>query len=109
MSTAPIDSVVPAETREDFERAAQDLLAGEGLLAQVRLLPWTAPSGRTCVRCHVYAGNTGLFHGTPEWVWWSPVVETPGELRAALQEALRHRGLAERRLRPRPVPVLFPL
>ena len=32
---------------------------------------------------------TGLFHGSPTWVWWSPVVETPEGLRAALEAASR--------------------
>lgn len=108
MSTAPYE-YGRTEALRAFHEVADDLLAREGLDAQVRFLPWIGPSGRTSVRCHVYAGSTGLFHGTPDWVWWSPVLETPEDLRVALEGALRTRPIVERRRNARPLPVLFPL
>ena len=48
-----------------------------------------AAGGRPRLRCHVYAGETGLFHAPPTWVWWSPVLESPEEFRTALRAALR--------------------
>ena len=78
---------------DPFAEVAQKLLERAGLDdAHVRFLHG-ARARRTGLTCHVYAGSTALRHAEPKWSWSSPEVQTPEQLQAALESALRMRRL----------------
>jgi hypothetical protein len=92
---------------DPFAEVAQTLLQRAGLDdAHVRFLHGPRPR-RGGVTCHVYAGSTALRHAEPQWSWSSPEVQTPEQLRAALESALRMRRLERpsSRLPPTPGPL----
>ena len=74
-----------------FESVFEELLSGEDLgLVRIRFIPSRSGDPRRYV-CQVYAGPTGIFAGTPRWVWWSPFFTNADELRNQLANALRLR------------------
>jgi hypothetical protein len=83
---------------DSFVEVADRLLQREGLDdARVRFLRDWRPR-RTGYTIHVYAGSTDLRAAEPHWAWASPHVETPEQLRDALESALRMRRLERRRV-----------
>lgn len=79
---------------DPFAAVAERLLAHAGLEdAHVRFLHGTRARRTSGLTCHVYAGSTALRHADPAWSWASPEVQTPEQLQAALESALRMRGL----------------
>jgi hypothetical protein len=81
-----------ASSSRRFESVVEELLRDQDLgQVRVRFIPSrTSDPGRYV--CQVYAGPTGIFAGTPRWVWWSPFFTSAEELRRQLQNALRLRG-----------------
>jgi len=74
----------------EFEAAIADVLRDEDLgTVRVRFLPHSREGDDGRYLCQVYAGSTGVFVGTPAWVWWSGPFRTADELRADVQRALR--------------------
>jgi hypothetical protein len=81
----------PARGRRfrQFEAVIEELLGNEDLgPVRVRFIPGSRRDDDGRFLCQVYAGPTGVFVGTPEWVWWSPPFTTSEELRGALVQAL---------------------
>ncbi len=102
MATLEFHYPIGAATRvpaRRFESVVQDLLGDEDLgLVRVRFIPPRRGDEDRYV-CQVYAGPTGIFTGTPRWVWWSPFFSEPEELRNQLSTALRLRHDDRRPLR----------
>jgi hypothetical protein len=85
----------PAETMRAFENVALDLLADSPEPCEVQFGTWPAEDGRLQLVCRVETPPATPFGAELQWRWWSPLLERPEDLRAALSVAVqsRHRRL----------------
>ena len=81
----------PAETMRAFENVALDLLADSPEPCEVQFSSWPAEDGRLLLVCRVETPPAIPFGAELQWRWWSPLLERPEELRAALSVAVRSR------------------
>ena len=82
---------VSAETARAFENVALELLADAPEPCEVQFATWPSEDGRVQLVCRVETPPAAPFGGELQWRWWSPLLDRPEELRAALSVAMRAR------------------
>jgi hypothetical protein len=82
---------VPAETARAFESVALELLADSPEPCEVQFGTWPSEDGKTQFVCRVETPPAAPFGGEIQWRWWSPLLDRPDDLRAALSAAVRAR------------------
>jgi hypothetical protein len=81
----------PAETARAFENVALELLADSPEACEVEFGTWPSEDGRVQLVCGVETPPAAPFGGELQWRWWSPLLDRPDDLRAALSVAVRAR------------------
>jgi hypothetical protein len=81
----------PAETARAFEDVALELLADSPEDCEVQFGTWPSEDGRVLLVCRVETPPAAAFGGELQWRWWSPLLDRPDDLRAALSVAVRTR------------------
>jgi len=81
----------PAETARAFENVVLEVLADSPEPCDVQFGTWTAGDGRLQLVCRVETLPATPFGAELQWRWWSPLLDRPEELRAALSVAVRAR------------------
>jgi hypothetical protein len=79
------------ETARAFENVALELLADSPEPCDVQFGTWTSEDGRLQIVCRVETAPATAFGGALQWRWWSPLLDRPEELRAALSIAVQVR------------------
>jgi len=80
-----------AETARAFENVALELLADSPEPCEVEFGTWPSEDGRVQLVCRVETPPAAPFGGELQWRWWSPLLDRPDDLRAALSAAVRAR------------------
>jgi hypothetical protein len=81
----------PAETARAFESVALELLADSPEPCDVQFGTWPSEDGRLQIVCRVETAPVTPFGGAVQWRWWSPLLDRPEQLRAALSFAIQAR------------------
>ena len=81
----------PRETARAFENVALELLADSPEPYDVQFGTWPAEDGRLQIVCRVETAPATPFGGALQWRWWSPLLDRPEQLRAALSIAVQVR------------------
>lgn len=82
---------VPAETARAFENVALELLVDAPEPCEVQFGTWSSEGGGVQLVCRVETAPATPFGGELQWRWWSPLLDRPEQLRAALSVAMRAR------------------
>jgi len=82
----------PAETVRTFENVALELLADSPEPCEVEFGTWPSEDGGVQLVCRVETPPAAPFGGELQWRWWSPLLDRPDDLRAALSVAVRARS-----------------
>jgi hypothetical protein len=81
----------PGETARALEGVVQEVLAGAPEPLYVQFGTWVEEDGGTRFVCRVETPPATPFGATLQWRWWSPLFETPEQLREALTAAVQAR------------------
>lgn len=81
----------PSETARAFEDVALELLAESPEPCEVQFGTWPSEDGRLQLVCRVETLPATPFGAELQWRWWSPLLDRPEELRAALSVAVQAR------------------
>jgi hypothetical protein len=81
----------PSDTARAFENVALELLADSPEPCDVKFGTWTAGDGTLQLVCRVETLPATPFGAELQWRWWSPLLDRPEELRAALSVAVEAR------------------
>jgi hypothetical protein len=81
----------PAETAREFENVALELLADSPEACEVQFGTWPTEDGRLQLVCRVETAPATPFGPELQWRWWSPLLDRPEDLRAALSVAVQVR------------------
>jgi hypothetical protein len=79
------------DTARAFENVAYELLAESPEPCEVQFGTWPCEDGRVQVVCRVETAPATPFGEENQWRWWSPLLDRPEELRAALSAAVQAR------------------
>jgi hypothetical protein len=82
---------VPEGRARAFEDVALELLADAPEPCEVQFGTWPSEDGTVQLVCRVETPPASPFGGELQWRWWSPLLDRPEQLRAALSIALRSR------------------
>jgi hypothetical protein len=83
-----------ASTARALEGVVRELLADDPEALEVQFGTWLADDGRLQFVCRVEAPPAAPFGGAVQWRWWSPLVDSPEQLREALSAAVQVRRRA---------------
>jgi hypothetical protein len=81
----------PSEMARAFENVALELLSDSPEPCEVQFGTWPSEDGRLQLVCRVETRPATPFGAELQWRWWSPLLDGPEELRAALSVAVRAR------------------
>ena len=81
----------PAEMARAFENVALELLSDSPETCDVQFGTWPSEDGRLQFVCRVETRAATPFGPELQWRWWSPLLDGPEELRAALSVAVQAR------------------
>jgi hypothetical protein len=95
---------VPEDTARAFEDVALELLAEAPEPCEVQFGTWPSEDGRVQLVCRVETPPAAPFGGELQWRWWSPLLDRPEQLRAALTVAVRARQARIRTSATAPAP-----
>ena len=74
-----------------FENVALELLSDSPEPCEVQFGAWPSEDGRLQLVCRVETRPATPFGPELQWRWWSPLLDRPEELRAALSVAVQAR------------------
>ena len=81
----------PSEMARAFENVALELLSHSPEPCEVQFGTWPSEDGRIQLVCRVETRPATPFGPELQWRWWSPLLDGPEELRAALSVAVQAR------------------
>ena len=81
----------PPETAREFENVALELLADSPEPCDVQFGTWRSEDGSLQIVCRVETAAATPFGPALQWRWWSPLLDRPEQLRAALSIAVQVR------------------
>ena len=81
----------PGETARALEGVVHEVLAGASEPMYVQFGTWAEEDGRTRFVCRVETAPAAPFGAMLQWRWWSPLLESPEELREVLTAAVQAR------------------